>query len=70
TAQLPAMEGDGFPGGPGGPFGGPGGPGSFGRNINLNDFIKQRITQVKLQLDGKSQGVTPRSMGPGGPGRP
>jgi hypothetical protein len=60
TAQLPAMEGDGFPGGPGG----------FGRNTNLNDFIKQRITQVKLQLDGKSQGLTPRSMGPGGPGRP
>ena len=73
TAQLPAMEGGGFPGGPfGGPAGpgGPGGPGGFGRNVNLNDFIKQRIEQVKLQLNGKSGGVTPRSMGPGGPGRP
>jgi hypothetical protein len=70
TAQLPAMEGDGFLGGPGGPFGGPGGPGGFGRNVDLNNFIRQRIEQVKLQLSGKSQGLTPRSMGPGGPGRP
>jgi hypothetical protein len=54
------MEGDGFPGGPGG----------FGRNVDLNTFIKQRIEQVKLQFSGKSQGLTPRSMGPGGPGRP
>jgi hypothetical protein len=70
SVQLPALEAGGFPGGPFGGPGGPGGPGAFGRNIDLNDFIKQRITQVKLQLDGKSQGVTPRSMGPGGPGRP
>ena len=70
SAQLPATEGDGIPGGPGGPFRGPGGPGGFGRNVNLNDFIKQRIEQVKLQLSGKSAGVTPRSMGAGGPGRP
>jgi hypothetical protein len=70
SAQLPATEGDGIPGGPGGPFRGPGGPGGFGRNVNLNEFIKQRIEQVKLQLSGKSAGVTPRSMGPGGPGRP
>ena len=70
SVQLPALEAGGFPGGQFGGPGGPGGPGAFGRNIDLNDFIKQRITQVKLQLDGKSQGVTPRSMGPGGPGRP
>lgn len=64
STELPAVEAGGFPGGP---FGGPGG---FGRNVNLNDFIKQRIAHVKLQLDGKAQGQTPRSMGPGGPGRP
>jgi len=70
SAQLPTTEGDGIPGGPFRGPGGPGGPGGFGRNINLNDFIKQRIEQVKLQLSGKSAGVTPRSMGAGGPGRP
>jgi len=70
SAQLPATEGDGIPGGPFRGPGGPGGPGGFGRNVNLNDFIKQRIEQVKLQLSGKSAGVTPRSMGAGGPGRP
>jgi hypothetical protein len=73
STELPAVEAGGFPGGPfGGPSGpgGPGGPGGFGRNVSLNDFIKQRIAQVKLQLDGKAQGQTPRSMGPGGPGRP
>jgi len=70
SAQLPATEGDGILGGPGGPFRGPGGPGGFGRSVNLNDFIKQRIEQVTLQLSGKSAGVTPRSMGAGGSGRP
>ncbi|MFM7187279.1 MAG: CotH kinase family protein [Armatimonadota bacterium] len=68
--NLPVANGPGRPfGGPGG-AGGPGGPGGFGQNVSLNDFIKQRIANVKLQLDGKSQGLTPRSMGPGGPGRP
>ena len=70
STELPAVEAGRFPGGPFGGPGGPGGPGGFGRNVNLNDFIKQRIAQVKLQLDGKAQGLTPRSMGPGGPGRP
>jgi hypothetical protein len=70
STELPAVEAGGFPGGPFGGQGGPGGPSGLGRNVNLNDFIKQRIAQVKLQLDGKAQGLTPRSMGPGGPGRP
>lgn len=70
STELPAVEAGGFPGGPFDGQGGPGGPSGLGRNVNLNDFIKQRNAQVKLQLDGKAQGLTPRSMGPGGPGRP
>ena len=66
SANLPEVEGGGFPGGPGGPAG-------FvfaGRSFDLSAFINERVKQVKLQLDGKAQGVTPRSMGPGGPGGP
>jgi len=66
SANLPEVEGGGFPGGPGGPAG-------FvfaGRSVDLSAFINERVKQVKLQLDGKAQGVTPRSMGPGGPGGP
>lgn len=49
--------------GPGG-FGGPGGGNS------LKSFVEKRTDSVVAQLDGKSEGVTPRGFGPGGFGGP